>query len=352
MKKPASLKIAGAVLASVLSTLAVRADLAINENVSLFGYAAGSVAYNKVHQKGTDTTMDLDAVKLGATLNFSPITATISGYYTEGENGENDINLLDAYVTYSFGDKLSVSAGRFVTWLGYESFDLVDNTFISFGNTTVSDTFFNAMLPSYHQGVKIEYTNDKAKLGLAVVDSVYNLNGEFYRGDGDIRDGFGVEGNFTYTEEQWTLGVTLAYQYTKSGYQDFGGYDPYSDEPETFTADIWLERKIGDDITLAGEVVLMREKIKGADATNTFYAMLMAKQQIDDKIAIAGRFGYGDRTDYGSFWKVSVMPVSYAATKNLEVRTELGYTRFDKDLRDNGMSKYEFLATVQAVLKF
>ncbi|MDF9828172.1 hypothetical protein M2447_002290 [Ereboglobus sp. PH5-10] len=349
MKKTASLKIAGAVLASVLSTLAIRADLAINENVSLFGYAAGSITYNKVQQKSTDTTMDIDAAKLGVTLDFSPITATISGYT---DAGASKIYLLDAYVSYDFGSKLKLSAGRFVTWLGYESFDLVDNTFSSFGNATISDSLFNNIIPSYQHGVRIEYVNEKAKLGLSAVDSVYNVNDEFYRGDGDVRDGFGVEGNFTYTEEQWTLGMTLAYQYTKAGYQDFGGIDPYIDEPETFTADIWLERKIGEDITIAGEIVLMREKIKGVDAKNTFYAMLMAKQQIDEKIAIAGRFSFGDRKDYGNFWKVTVSPVTYEVTKNLEIRTEMGYTRFDKELRDNGMAKYEFMAGVQAVLKF
>ncbi|MDR1010209.1 MAG: porin [Opitutaceae bacterium] len=348
MKITTSLKIAGAVLASTLSVLAARADLAINENVSLLGYAAGSVQYNKVPTQNTDTTADIDVAKIGVALNFEPITANVS---ICTDTGAKDLYLLDAYVSYDFSHGLTASAGRFVTYLGYESFDLPENTFITYGVANIGGVA--NMFPSYHQGVKIEYANGKTTLGLALVDSVYNLrDGEdFYRGDGDVRDGFGIEGNFTHAEEQWTLGLTLAYQYAKAGYQSIDGIDPYAADPETFTADIWLERNIGD-ITLAAEVAMKRENDKFSQARNTYYVALMAKQDLSDKISLAGRLSYGNEKDFGNFWKLSVMPVGYEISNNFSIRSEVSYTRYGKSIRALGEPKYEFFAGVQAVFKF
>lgn len=346
MKITTSLKIAGAVLASALSALAVRADLAINENVSLFGYAAGSIEYNKADGGNTDTTMDITAVKLGFALNFEPISATVSIY---AGPGAEEVNVLDAYLSYKLGHGLTASAGRFVTYLGYESFDLTENTFITYGGANYGK--FSGMFPSYHQGVKIEYENGKTKLGLAVVDSVYNLGDEYYRGDGKLRDGFGVEANFTHTEENWSLGLTFAYQYGRAGYQDFYGIDPYANNPEVFTADIWLERKFGD-VTVAAELAVMRESDKVIDPTNTYYMALMAKQDVSDKIAIAGRLSYGNQEGIGNFWKLSAMPVGYEFSNNFSVNTEVAYTRYSKSFQAAIAPKYEFFAGVQAVLKF
>ncbi len=353
MKITTSLKIAGAVLASALSAMAVRADLAINENVSLFGYAAGSIQYNKVYDGDTDTSMDISAAKIGIALNFEPITASVSMYT---DPGAKDLYLLDAYASYNLGHGLSATAGRFVTYLGYESFDLTENTFITYGSANYGN--FANMFPSYHQGVKIEYQNGKSTLGIAIVDSVYNLGDEFYRGDGNARDGLGIEGNFTHTEEKWSLGVTLAYQYGKAGYQDIYGIDPYANNPEVFTADIWLERNLGD-VTVAGEVAVKREGDKVSDTVNTFYMAFMAKQDVSDKISIAGRLSYGNEKGFGNFWKLSAMPVGYEFSNNFSIGTEVAYTRYSKGVRDainpdtgTNYPKYEFFAGVQAVLKF
>lgn len=341
MKNSTSLKIAGAVLASALSLMSARADLAINENVSLFGYAAGSIQYNKVHGTNTDTTMDIDAAKIGLALNFEPISATVSAYT---DTGASELYLLDANISYDLGKNFTLTAGRFLTWFGYEAFDIPETSFITWSTATL----FDSLMPDYHEGVKIEYTYGKHEFGLAILDSIYSRPGtdDPYRGDGSVRDGLGFELHYGYTAEKWSLGANLGYQYDRSKDSDY-----YLENNRRLIADVWGEYQL-DDVTLAAEFYYKYEDRKGSDSQNTYFAMLMAKQDLSDKVSIGGRMSYGNEQDYGNFWKLSVMPVGYEVSNNLSIRSEVGYTRYSNGLRDKGEPKYEFFAGVQAVFKF
>ncbi|MDR1011217.1 MAG: porin [Opitutaceae bacterium] len=338
------IKIAGLALATAFA-LPARADVAIHQNVSLYGYAAGSAQYVKPNTGASDTTMDLDAAKLGLAFNFAPVTAKVS-LYTDA--GADDLYVLEANATYDIGNGLSITGGRFQSWLGYEAFDIPSGNFITNGVASyMGENFYSfGLIPNFHDGLRLDYNLDRMSFGVAVVDSVYSVPGE-YRGDGKLSDGYGIEGHFGYNDGALSIGVTLAYQNTRADNMLVIDYK------DVYVADVWAQYII-KQTTIGGELYYKQGR-NGAESNNqNYYGLVMVKQQFTEKISLAGRFSVGQekfKNNYsGNFWKFSVQP-GYAVTQNLGIGVEVNCTKFTKDAKD-WFDKDVFYAGIQAVFKF
>jgi hypothetical protein len=346
------IKITGLALAAAF-TISARADVAIHQNVSLYGYAAGSAQYTKPNaepSRHSDTTMDLDAAKLGLAFNFAPVTAKVSLYT---DTGANDLYILEANATYDIGNGLSITGGRFQSWLGYEAFDIPNGNFITNGADVMG-----YIIPNFHEGIRIDYNVDKMNFGVAIVDSIYNgvtYDGtdyfvNKYRGDSKLSDGYGVEGHFGYDDGALSIGATLAYQNSRdvqSGYY-------YKD---IYVADVWAQYII-NQTTIGAEFFYCYGRDDSLINTKAMYGLVMVKQQFSEKFSLAGRFSAGQekykgQNDKPNFWKVSVQP-AYAITQNLAVGLEVNYTKYNKAMGkdDMGTVKSNVFAGIQAVFKF
>jgi len=347
--KHTTLKITGLALAIAAAAFTARADVALNENVSLYGYAAASFQFNKPNTGNTNTTMDLDAAKLGFAFNFAPVTAKVSFYAKDG-----DLFLLEANATYDIAavKGLSVTAGRFQSWLGYEAFDIPNCTFITYGTDV-----FGFIIPNFHEGVKAEFKVDKMDFGLAVVNSVASVPFE-YRGEGRLNNGYGVEARFGFKDGDFSLAATLAYQNSR-------GNSWFSDvlNKNTYVADVWAQYVLNSKTTFGAELYYLQSntcQFHGGGSHHNFgifYGLVMAKHQFNDKFSLAGRVSAGQDkwkafSDKANFMKLSVQP-AYALTKNLGVGAELSYTKYNKTARlDYGVPKDNVFLGVQAVFKF
>ncbi|MDF9827752.1 hypothetical protein M2447_001851 [Ereboglobus sp. PH5-10] len=337
------IKVAGLALAAAFA-LSARADVAIHQNVSVYGYAAGSVQYTKPDKGNSDTEMDLDAAKLGLAFNFAPVTAKISVY---ADAGAKDLYVLEANATYDIGNGFSITGGRFQSWIGYEAFDIPNCNFITYGTDEMG-----WIIPNFHEGIRFDYALDKMSFGVAVVNSVYNIEGG-YRGDGSLSDGYGVEGHFGYNDGALSIGATLAYQNTRDD-RDYN-YNPilYSD---TYIADVWAQYVINNKTTIGAELFYSKSRENSNYNVEDYYGLVMVKQQFTEKLSLAGRVSMGQEkiklggSGKGQFWKLSAQP-SYAVTQNLSVGAEVSYTKYEKIAKDlYGKSKW--FAGVQAVFKF
>lgn len=365
--KQTTLKIAGLALAAAFA-LTARAEVAIHQNVSVYGYAAGSIQYTKPNGKSSDTEMDLDAAKLGLAFNFAPVTAKLS-VYTDA--GAKDLYVLEANVTYDIGNGLSVTGGRFQSWIGYEAFDIPNCNFITYGTDE-----FGAIIPNFHEGLRVDYAFDKMNVGVAIVNSVYNksqitninmLTGEIeiatdkYRGDSKLSDGYGVEGHFGYNGGAFSLGATVAFQ-NDHGDDSFVGV--YADGRHIWVGDVWAQYVL-NQTTFGAELFYSNTKIRDILNTNfdfkttDWYGLIMVKQQINEKFSLAGRYSAGQEKyklsgssldEKANFWKISVQP-AYAITENLSVGAEVSYTKYGK-LAKTEFGKSKLYAGVQAVFKF
>jgi hypothetical protein len=296
--------------------------------------------------------MDLDAIRLNANFKYEQTSAKISLYSPAGDN----VVVPEAYVSYDFGNGFVGTAGRFLTWAGYESFDIPALNAITYADE------WTGIIPSHHDGVKVTYTFDNFTVGAAVLDSLYgpfNVQSpadgfNSYRGDGEVNNGsFGGELYFGYDDQTFSAAATIGYQHEHS----LNGADAYF-------VNVWGQYYIDSSKTTIGVELNYQNSDKWVFSefgnyvtdpvvTNTdiFTGQVSAKQAITEKWAITGRLSAGqvdfDEIDKkGTVFKATVAP-SLTLSDNLEVRAEVSYTTFDKLPLDN-----KIFVGLQAIFKF
>ncbi len=330
MKLPTSLKLAGAT-AAALATHALPAEVALNEQFAVSGYVVGSASYSKNQGADSDSNADLDATKLTAVAKLAPLTVTASLFAFgtgSGDGFNNSPIFLDAYGTYDLGNGSSVTAGKYLSWLGYEAFDPINMLQISYANPTA------AYIPAYHTGVKFENSTDAYSIGLGISDSLYGP--AYYKGDGDLDNGVGLEAYFTYKAiENFTLFAGL-------------GYDTGDDsDAKRFVGDLWVQYVYGR-FTIAGEVCYGSTDYKNAGNEDGYFVLGLVKYQASDKWAATFRLSAGQGEAGDDFVRGTFAP-TYAVTANLDLVAEYSYTEYDEAVVGTDYGHY---AGLQARFKF
>ena len=301
------------------------AEIAINENLSLEGYAIGSAV---VTEGTTAKNLQLlnsgrlyESAKIALNGKYDAFTSKVSLYNVKsGLNGTGaDAGLLDAYVTYKTGD-LAVTGGKFLGSLGYESFDSPNNAFISYG-------FSNYASP-YATGAKVEYLTKEFSTGISVRDTQTGTGGKFFEGDGDFSNDLGYEAYFLYT------GIEKLTLFAGMGYQDV---DATSSSVSTYN--LWASYALTDKVTLAAEYAHIEDSFEDYSwLTQVGYA-------VSADFSLAARLtGFkGTNSNDGFAYGVGS---TYTLTKNFSVKSEV--TKADNDLSGNSPFSY----AVQGLLRF
>ncbi len=299
----------GFAAASLAIASTANAEIKLTDKLSIAGYAAGSYRYTEASGTSLDT-FDIDASKISFLTNFAPVTGHFSTYYT---GGGNDLTMLDVYVSYDFGDGHSITGGKFLSWLGYEAFDIPNMTQISYANGD-----FLAPIPGYHSGLKYNYTSAEWSGGVALLDAVYGATA--LKADGSLRDDYGAEAFLSYTGvKDLTLWAGIAYQS-----EGFG-----NDEVTTY--DVWASYKLSDSLTVAAEYVF-KQSDTGSEGDNF---LLFANYTVDPKTSVAFRVSGEDVKNGPGFFKGTISP-AYKVSDNLLVRGEVSYyDYFDSASLDN-----------------
>ena len=318
-----------AALAALAATAS--AEVKINENLSLDGYAIGAFAVTEGTALQNDTFLDsgnrlLDSAKVALNGKYDAFTGKVSLLAVPNLKSSNGTSgLLDAYVTYTAGE-FAVTAGKFNSWFGYESFDSPSNAFLTYGPAG------NGYTCNYATGAKVEYITKTLSAGVSVRDSLLGdptVPAGFYQGDGEFSDDQGYEAYVLYSGID-KLTVFLGY-----GYEDTKGA---VDALQTVNA--WASYAVTDKLTLVGEY---GRSDFGTTATVTGAYTALATYAIDAKLSVAGRVGTsdsqsGDYSDYG-------VASTYAFTSNFAVKGEVS----KKDFNNGGDT---FFYAVQGLFKF
>jgi hypothetical protein len=325
---------------SFAASLTAFADIKINDNLTISGYAVGSYEYIKPDPgKGTDSlfngakdTPSADALKTIFTMNFKPVTGVISLFYIPNiptSVMKNELTVLDAYVTYDVGGGSSVTAGKFLSYLGYEAFDPVNMTQITYSPVTVGTL---GSIPAYHTGVRYDYSEKTYTIGLAALDSVYSPYG-IDKGDGELLHNAGFEGYYKYT------GMTDLTLWAGFAYDTKGGFQPHN----VLTLDFWAEYKFTKDATGAVEYC----NKDGGDFSKGYTWLAYLDYSVTDKISWVFRIGEEQlkgKTAGSDFTQYTIGP-AYKLSDNLTVRAEYSYYDYK-----GGASKS--LVGLQGVFKF
>jgi hypothetical protein len=356
-----------AVVAAFAAALPALAQIKINDSLSVTGWTVGSYQYTST--KGAtgfaNTSKDsfnVDNALLGATITpTKEVTGTVSLFYKPsneagGINGTGqEVTLLDAYVAYDCGNGLVVTAGKFLSYLGYESYYAISDNMITLANQQLL-----APIPGYHEGVKADYTVDKTlTFGGAVVDSEYSLNNAFAstEGDGHLEHNFGTEGYITYT------GVENLTLWFGAGYDSKGTpVNPYGLLPtkthSVVVLDLWASYQVNKQIAVAAEEIYKDggdAPVAGLPADKGSNWLAYVQYNFTDKLSAWGCFSGEDvsnstvahvTTSGPRYWKASLSP-AYALTANLTVKAQFSYTKYS-----NFTAKDATFGGVQVAFKF
>ena len=291
-----------ATAATLAATASAFAEIKINEKFAVSGYISGSAALTETD--GTkDSFIDVDSVKIASHVTTEKVTAMASVHTFTS----HDPVVLDAFATYKFSPSTSITAGKFLSYLGFEAFDYPNMLQISYANT------LGAFIPAYHSGVKMDFTSGGTTGGFAVLDSVYGPT--YYKGDGDFDNGPGLEGYVKHVAGDLTLFGAIAYDDGVGGTTD-----------ERLTLDFWAQTKVGKT-TLAAEYCHSELKTGGVKQDGYFW-LALAMAPVNDKWTVTGRVSGGEDAALApiagptpSFYKGTICP-AVTITDNLGLLLE------------------------------
>ncbi len=265
---------------TLAASLPALADIKVNDNLMINGYAAGAYEYQKFKGftatdsvfDGTKDTPSADAVLTAFNFTFKPVTSTVSLYYVPNLK-TNELSLLDVYLTYDLGGGSSITAGKFLSYMGYEAFHTGSMNQITYSPVTVGTL---GAIAAYHSGVRFDYGDKEVSYGFAVVDSEFSPNG-FAKGDGEFIHNAGFEAFAKYT------GVKDLTLWGGIGYDTKGGFQAHN----VTVLDFWAEYALSKEVTVAGEFLHK----DGGDFSkgNTWLAYL--NYAIDAKFSTVFRIG-------------------------------------------------------------
>jgi hypothetical protein len=281
-------KLAVAFLAAASSIAAQAAD-APAPAVTFDGYAVATADYTTTTGSSASTA-SLSAAKFGATGKFGTVTGYASLFY----NGSKT-DVLDAYFTVDAGGGLSVTAGKFLSYMGYEAFDVPNMAQISYANTQL------APIPAYHTGVKFDYSAATYGAGLAVVDSIYSGTGAgVYKGDGDLKQP-GIEAYFTY-----------------KGIKDTTIWFGVADEISTKKAfyDLWVSYALSKTDSVSAEYIKI-------ESEGSLWLLAYTKA-LNSKWSLTSRISGDSPTGGSNNMKYTLSP-SYTLNDHFIVRGEVSY---------------------------
>ena len=295
------------------------AEIPLTDSFSVQGHIAGSYTSMDMDPGPWSDRYDVDDALILFTYTGAPITGVASLYYVP--NSDTEIDLLDGYVTYDVGGGLSITGGKYLSYLGYESFFTVNNSTITFANND-----FIGAIPGYQSGLKINYSDDSVGFGASFVDSLYG-------NDGELKENGGAEAHVVLT------GIP--------GFTLFGGLG-YQDAPaggsSSLVYNIWGSYEVSEKINVGAEFTGLDVNASSGDGYNWLGIVNVA---LTDKVSTAFRIS-GEKVDGGGpeFIRYTIAP-GIALTEMLGVRAEYTYT----DYKNFSAEKAHFFG-VQAFLKF
>ena len=162
-----------------VTTPAAYADgIELSEKLSVTGFIDMSFVYTDPDSGDSDSSADLDQFEINFLYTFDDkLTAQVDLEYqddpdpagTPDEGKETDIE--QAFFTYAYTDKLSIKAGRFLSYSGWETEE--PTGLYQYSSTGYAKYFYGA----YQQGLSGYYDGEGVDIALSVVNDLGDLLG-------------------------------------------------------------------------------------------------------------------------------------------------------------------------------
>jgi hypothetical protein len=306
-----------AALALLLGAATAYSQVELTDNLAISGFV--DAAYTSSDDGTTDTEkLDLEGAEVDLLFNLDTVSGEVH-LQTDG----GTVELEQAFVTYDLGNGLVVTAGRYLSLLGFEA----DETVTRYTRSRAYD--LTSVIPLYNEGVKLEAVSDQGWLAVSLQNEVWsgfgpgNING----------DAIGLEVQAGFTGQQ---GLTAVIGY--AGQDTQGNANPNGE-----IYNIWVSYESGPLILAAeyNDFANAGEKDKTGDSV-----MVLGRYAINENSSITGRYSEENLDDGRGAEKWSVAP-QYSFTDNLAGRIEYSRT----DYVGTGVDEVDFFA-LEAMFTF
>jgi len=155
--------VAAALLLSLGTMPAAQAEISA-EKLSVSGFIDMSYLSVDVDGVGSSHDSGIDQVELNFSYDFgNKLTATVDVEY---QNAAEGVDIEQAFISYAISDNLSIKAGRFLSYTGWETEE--PTGLFQYSGTGYAQYFYGY----YQQGVSALYSGDKFAVAVSVVNDL------------------------------------------------------------------------------------------------------------------------------------------------------------------------------------
>jgi hypothetical protein len=168
MKQLAKITPVAAALALTLGASSVQAE----SKLSVSGFIDMSYVTVDTDGAGSETSSGIDQIEVNLGYDLgNKLSANVSVEYQDNGTGE-EVDVEEAFLSYAVSDQLSVKAGRFLSYTGWETEE--PTGLFQFSGTGYAQFFYGG----YQQGVSAYYDGKGYALAVSIVNDLGDLEGE------------------------------------------------------------------------------------------------------------------------------------------------------------------------------
>jgi hypothetical protein len=318
-----------AVAAAVMTSASASAEVVLTENLSLTGFLGISAknldkdAY-KTTPSSSDSSAKIDEFEVDFLFSQDKINAQVDLNYL---GGPGDVELEQAHIGYAVSDSFSLKAGKFLSCIGFETFDMNGLYQYSAAASTAG------IYPGHHTGLAGVYSGETFGVYGSVVDGTWSADGD--------PDNLGYEVQvFTSPAE----GLTIKLGYATEGFEKKlipAVMESYADADDGYIIkervkvpgsinpgfdkamiNLWVSYEV-DALTVAAEYSSLEDF--GANGSDGDAYMLMGNYAFTDTFNATLRYAHVD-ADWAEIDEFTISP-RFVISDSVSVITE--YTNRD-----------------------
>ena len=307
-------KILATAVAAIFGASVATADISLSDNLTLSGFVDAS--YSNTDNGNRTESIGLDQVEVDFAFSGESVSAEVHLHNLDGDT----IDLEQAFVNYDLGNGVTVSGGKMLNLLGFESDEPTGRYQSSYAYS------FTSVSPTNGETGRIYAEGIRASFGVEdVAIAISGYNGLYGAAGADLDLAYDAQVVFSGVEN---LTVALGYA---------------EDDNSTTTAiaeavNVWASYESGQ-VMIAGEY----NDVTDANGAEGDSYLLLANYQINDNASITVRYSEQDLDGTANdVEKFSIAPI-YNFTDNLSAFVE--YSTGEVDGTDNDSFSIETVFT-------
>ena len=282
---------------AAVASVTAQAEIELAEGLSLQGFLDVSAQRSDVDGGDAESTAEIGEFEVDLLYGGDSINAQVDLNYTDSSGG---VDLEQAFVGFSLSDQFSLKAGKFLSSIGYESFDVNGRYQYSAAASTV--------YPGHHTGLAGVYSGDAFGVYASAVADTWDSSGT----DPD---------NLGYEVQVFTSpieGLTI-----KLGYAT-GDVESDAGSRDKSMLNLWAGYTV-DSLTVAVEYSSLEDFDKKGDDGDAY--MLMGNYAFTDMFNATLRYAHVD-ADWAEIDEFTISP-RFVISDSVSVITEYRHRDYD-----------------------